>query len=80
LLIGLIVFLGAHSSRIFAEGWRARFIASKLAHEWRGRASTPSSRIAGFVMIVVLGYGQARARSGAPLESAGLPCGTWRRC
>ena len=27
LIVGLILFLGAHSVRIFAEGWRTRDIA-----------------------------------------------------
>ncbi|HZP66244.1 MAG TPA: NnrU family protein [Rudaea sp.] len=57
LILGLVVFLGAHSVRIFAEGWRARQIARFGANAWKGVYSLVS--IAGFVMIV-WGFSQAR--------------------
>lgn len=58
LVLGLIVFLGAHSVRIFADSWRARMIGKLGAGPWKGVYSIAS--IAGFVLIV-WGYGLARA-------------------
>jgi uncharacterized membrane protein len=57
LVAGLVLFLGAHSVRVFAEGWRASMIASVGEKPWKGVYSLVS--IAGFVLVVV-GYGLAR--------------------
>lgn len=57
LVAGLIVFLGVHSLRIFAEPWRVRTIARIGGNAWKGAYSLVS--IAGFVLLV-WGYGQAR--------------------
>jgi uncharacterized membrane protein len=57
LIIGLIIFLGAHSVRIFAEDWRTRMIARLGPNGWKAVYSLIS--IAGFVLLV-WGYGQAR--------------------
>jgi uncharacterized membrane protein len=57
LILGLILFLGAHSTRIFAEGWRTNFIAERGEMTWKGLYTVVS--IAGFVLLV-WGYGQAR--------------------
>jgi uncharacterized membrane protein len=57
LLAGLILFLGVHSMRIVADGWRARVIASRGPGAWKGAYSLLS--IAGFVLICI-GFGQAR--------------------
>lgn len=58
LLAGLIVFLGAHSVRIFAEGWRTATIARLGENAWKGMHSLVS--VAGLVLIV-FGYAAARA-------------------
>ena len=57
LVAGLILFLGVHSVRIFAEPWRVRTIARIGEKPWKGLYSLIS--IAGFVLLV-WGYGQAR--------------------
>lgn len=57
LIVGLVLFLGVHSSRIFADGFRTRFIAERGENAWKGVYSVVS--IAGFLMIVY-GYGRAR--------------------
>lgn len=57
LILGLVLFLGLHSSRVFAESWRARFIAQRGANTWKGLYTLVS--LLGFVLIVV-GYGIAR--------------------
>ena len=57
LVAGLLLFLGAHSVRVFAEGWRASTIASVGDKPWKGVYSLVS--IAGFALVVV-GYGLAR--------------------
>jgi len=67
LMAGLVVFLGAHSVRIFAEGWRAATIAEMGEKAWKGVYTLVS--IAGFVLIVV-GYGIARR---SPTELWPLP-------
>lgn len=57
LILGLIVFLGIHSVRIFADGWRTRMIARIGTNGWKGLYALTS--IAGFVLIV-WGFGLAR--------------------
>jgi uncharacterized membrane protein len=57
LILGLILFLGAHSARIVAEPARQRFIAQRGELAWKGLYAVVS--IAGFALICI-GYGQAR--------------------
>ena len=57
LVLGLVLFLGVHSTRIFAENWRARQISRLGEGAWKGLYSVAS--IAGFVLLV-WGYGQTR--------------------
>lgn len=57
LILGLLLFLGVHSVRIVAEGWRGRVIASRGEAAWKGVYTLLS--LAGFALIV-WGYGQAR--------------------
>ena len=56
LILGLVVFLGAHSIRIVADGWRAKQVA-RMGQAWKAIYSLVS--IAGFVAIV-WGFGLAR--------------------
>lgn len=57
LLLGLVLFLGTHSVRIVADGWRTRTLARLGEGVWKGGYSLFS--LAGLALIVV-GYGQAR--------------------
>jgi uncharacterized membrane protein len=57
LVLGLIIFLGVHSVRIFAEDWRRSMIARLGEGPWKGIYSILS--VAGFILIV-WGYGLAR--------------------
>ncbi|MEY4712372.1 MAG: hypothetical protein RIS88_1822 [Pseudomonadota bacterium] len=57
LVAGLIVFLGVHSTRVFAEPLRARWVARIGEKPWKGAYATVS--IAGFFLLV-WGYGLAR--------------------
>lgn len=57
-LVGLAVFLGLHSMRVFAEPTRTRLIARLGANGWKGVYSIVS--IVSFGMLV-WGYGVARA-------------------
>ncbi|HYF19330.1 MAG TPA: NnrU family protein [Ramlibacter sp.] len=57
LLLGLVVFLGVHATRIVAEGWRTRTIAHMGEGTWKGLFSVAS--LVGLVLIV-WGYGLAR--------------------
>jgi len=57
LILGLIIFLGAHSVRIFAEGWRRQQIARIGHRAYRGLYGLVS--IIGFALIV-WGFGLAR--------------------
>jgi uncharacterized membrane protein len=57
LVIGLVLFLGAHSVRIVADRWRTSVIASVGERTWKGVYSLVA--IAGLVLIVV-GFGLAR--------------------
>jgi uncharacterized membrane protein len=58
LILGLLLFLGTHSVRIFADGWRSRQLARLGEGKWKGVYSAVS--VIGFVLIV-WGYGLARA-------------------
>jgi uncharacterized membrane protein len=58
LILGLVLFLGAHSVRIVAEPWRAQRIAAMGQPAWKGLLGVLS--IVGFVLII-WGYGQARS-------------------
>jgi uncharacterized membrane protein len=57
LILGLILFLGAHSVSIAAPAWRTAAIARIGDGPWKGLYSLVS--IAGFVLVIV-GYGIAR--------------------
>ena len=57
LVIGLVLFLGLHSTRMVADGARSRFIALRGLKAWRGLYSLGSA--IGLVLIV-WGFGQAR--------------------
>lgn len=71
LILGLILFLGVHSSRIVAEGYRQAVIARHGQNLWKGLYSVLS--LLG-VALIVWGYGQARL---APVVLWGAP--TWAR-
>ncbi len=57
LILGLVLFLGVHATRIVAEGWRTRMVARLGPNGWKGLYSVVS--IAGFALIV-WGFGLAR--------------------
>lgn len=57
LVVGLVLFLGVHSTRIFADGWRTSMIQRLGELPWKGLYAIAS--IVGFVLIVY-GYGLAR--------------------
>ena len=58
LILGLLLFLGVHSVRIFADGWRSRTIARLGEGPWKGVYTLLS--LAGLALII-WGFGQARA-------------------
>jgi uncharacterized membrane protein len=60
LVVGLVVFLGAHSVGILAPQWREAQIGHIGAHRWKLAYSAVS--IVGFAAII-WGYGMARAGS-----------------
>ena len=57
LLLGLLIFLGVHSTRVFAEDWRGRTRARLGEGPYKGAYTLLS--LVGFALIV-WGYGQAR--------------------
>jgi uncharacterized membrane protein len=57
LILGLIIFLGAHSTRIVADGWRTAQLKRLGLGAWKGIYSLVS--LAGFGLIV-WGFGLAR--------------------
>jgi uncharacterized membrane protein len=71
LIAGLLLFLGVHSVRIFADGWRSAQIARIGLNSWKGVYSLLS--VAGLALIV-WGYGMSHA---APPELWNPP--TWMR-
>jgi len=71
LILGLLIFLGVHSVRIFADDWRSAQRKRLGENAWKGLYSLVS--IAGFALIV-WGYGAARQ---APVALWASP--TWTR-
>ncbi len=71
LILGLLLFLGMHSVRFVADGWRSQFIAQRGAGAWKGLYTVVS--LLGFGLIL-WGYGQARL---APLVL--WPSPVWTR-
>lgn len=57
LILGLVLFLGMHSTRIVADGFRSAQVARLGLNGWKAIYSVVS--IAGFVLLVY-GYGLAR--------------------
>ena len=57
LIVGLVLFLGVHSVRVFANDWRTRTLARTGEKPFKGIYALVS--IAGFALLV-WGYGQAR--------------------
>ena len=57
LILGLVLFLGVHSLRIFAGGWRDAQHARLGEQRWKGLYSLAS--LAGFALLV-WGFGEAR--------------------
>ena len=56
-LIGLLIFLASHSSRIFAESWRNKMIDQIGEVKWKGLYTIIS--LIGFI-VMVIGYSEAR--------------------
>ena len=59
LILGLVVFLGAHSVRIVADGWRAAQLARLGEGAWKGLYSAAS--VIGLALII-WGYHAAQAQ------------------
>ncbi len=57
LLLGLVLFLGAHSTRIFADGWRTRTLEAWGEKPFKGAIALVS--LLGFYGLIV-GYAQVR--------------------
>lgn len=57
LILGLVILLGAHSVRIFAENWREQQVARLGLEVWKKWFGLVS--LIGLVLIVI-GFGQAR--------------------
>jgi uncharacterized membrane protein len=60
LILGLLVFLGAHSTRIFADDWRTAQVKRLGEGAWKGIYALCS--LAGFGLII-WGFGLARQHS-----------------
>jgi uncharacterized membrane protein len=58
LILGLVLFLGIHSTRIFADGWRSGMVAKMGPLPWKGVYSVAS--ILAFI-VMVWGFRMARA-------------------
>ena len=57
LILGLVIFLGVHSVRVFADDWRTRARAQLGENRYKGLYSLAS--VLGFVLIIY-GFGAAR--------------------
>ncbi|MFC3110780.1 NnrU family protein [Undibacterium arcticum] len=59
LILGLLLFLGVHSVRMVADGWRARQITRLGGNLWKGAYSLLSVLGLG---LIIWGYGLSRAQ------------------
>ena len=66
LILGLVLFLGVHSIRIFAADWRQQQIENRGPGLWKGIYSLVS--IVGLV-VLVFGYASARETAGLVYEA-----------
>jgi uncharacterized membrane protein len=57
LILGLVIFLGVHSTRIFADDWRSRQISRRGEQAWKLTYTAMS--LAGFALLL-WGFGIAR--------------------
>ncbi|MFZ4650050.1 MAG: NnrU family protein [Rubrivivax sp.] len=57
LIVGLVLFLGTHSVRVFADDWRTRQVRRLGEPAWKGLYTAVS--LAGFALLV---WGYSRAR------------------
>ena len=71
MVLGLVLFLGVHSVRVFADDWRTAQIAARGAGAWKGIYSLLSL---GGLVLIVYGYGLTRT---APVDLWSPP--TWTR-
>lgn len=71
LVLGLVLFLGVHSLRVFADGWRTAQIARRGEGAWKGLYSVVS--LLGFALLV-WGFGLARQQPVALWQTP-----TWTR-
>ncbi|MCY6381729.1 NnrU family protein [Hoeflea prorocentri] len=62
LILGLVLFLGAHSTRIFVPQFRDRVIAERGENAWKGPYTVAS--LAGFALII---WGFSMARYEGPI-------------
>jgi uncharacterized membrane protein len=69
LLLGLLLFLGVHSVRVFADGWRSRTMARLGPGAWKGAYTLVS--LLGFALLV---WGYVLARQ-APVVLWAPPAG-----
>ena len=76
MLLGLVLFLGAHSLRVFAEGWRSQQIARLGEKTFKGIYAVVS--LLGFVLLC-WGYDLARATP-TVLWVPPWPRAMWRPC
>ena len=60
LVVGLVLFLGVHSTRIFADDWRSGMVARMGPLPWKGIYSVVS--ILGFI-VLIWGFRMARQES-----------------
>ncbi len=65
LILGLIIFLGIHSTRIVADGWRTKQVERLGENPWKGIYSLVS--IIGLVLII-WGFGLARLAPFVPIH------------
>ncbi len=57
LILGLLMFLGMHSVRFVADGWRSQTVAQRGIGTWKGLYTLVSLVGLG---LIIWGYGQAR--------------------
>ena len=61
-ILGLVLFLGSHSVRIFADGWRSKMLENMGEKMFKGIYSVAS--LVGFVLLV---YGFSKIRWDSPV-------------
>ena len=73
LVLGLALFLGVHSVRIVADGWRTQTLARLGEGPWKGLYSLVSAVGLALIIWATGWHGSSPSLCGCPPSACGMP-------